>query len=251
MTHDQLPAETQNHLYAVSSYYHGDQGMLELSDLLPPGGDAKRMLAAWCSAVAASPNLMRCTRDSLASSLQDCARVGLWPGPAGHVYIIPRRRDGSWEAQAQVGWKGVVALLKRDAGVSHVDSRCVYSNERYRVRAGTEPGIDHTPLLADRGDPIAWYAVAHFADGSRAAFEIMLEAEMQAHKGKYRAAKNGGPWDVEYGEMARKTVVKRLAKHVGAGDVLAYALSLDTTTTLPDRRERALAGWDRPDGDTP
>jgi recombination protein RecT len=217
-----------------------DRGLKRLQMALPAGTDPQRFILAWVSGIKATPKAAECTRESLEQSFWDCARLGLWPGPAQHVDIIPYGQS----AQTQVGWKGVVALLKRDAGVAHVTSRPIYEHEEYTIRAGTSPGIDHLPKMVDRGDRIAWYAVAFFRDGSQPAFEVMTEQEVQQHKKQYRSSRSG-PWDDAYHEMARKTVIKRLAKHVGAGDVLAHALRLDTTTALDGPAQ--TDSWDRND----
>jgi hypothetical protein len=42
---------------------------------------------------------MECSEQSHAVAIDACIRLGLWPGPAGHIYIIPRKG----QAQAQVG----------------------------------------------------------------------------------------------------------------------------------------------------
>jgi recombination protein RecT len=233
----QQPAQSATTALAIANDWRTDQGLVTLEDMLPPGLDAKRMLAAWAGAFADNPQLEACTPESKLRTMMDCARIGLWPGPAGHVSIVSYRDNdrGTVEAQAQVGRQGVVALLKREAGVSHVDSNYIGANEEHVIIGGSAPKLEVQHRAFDRGQPVAWYAVAHFADGSPSMFELMDEETMRSFRDRYRSdkRKKSGPWTTEYGEMARKTVVKRVAKHVGTGDVLAYALRLDPTTELP------------------
>jgi recombination protein RecT len=56
------------------------------------------------------------------------------------------------------------------------------------------------------------YAVAHLKGGG-VQFEVMPKREVDAIRARSRSG-NEGPWKTDYAEMAKKTVVRRLAKYL-------------------------------------
>jgi len=216
-------------LAILASTYLTGAGLEELAGLVPPGIDQVRVVNAYLSAVKQNHDLQLCTYESHQRALVDCARLGLWPGPAGHMYLIARtkRTKGEpdrLEVNAQVGYQGLGALMRRQ-NVSHIDTAVVYANESFEVKKGSMPCLDHSPIVDDekRGEPVAFYAVAHFEDGSPPAFEVMTLAEVDEIR---RNHGNASVWDNHPREMARKTVLRRLAKWVGTDDAIGHAFEV-------------------------
>lgn len=80
-------------------------------------GDEKKTLkflssVAYCAS--ATPKLLECSPESIITSFMKCAEYNLFPSTvSGEVYILPYFNKGKMEAQFQLGYKGIVALLGR------------------------------------------------------------------------------------------------------------------------------------------
>jgi recombination protein RecT len=191
--------------------------------------------------------------DSLMKALHDAAALKLVPnGVLGSAYIVPRRNKntGRMEAHFQVGYRGLEELIMRSGFVSTIQSRIVYQNESFAISYGTNPGIDHTPILdgADRGPVRGVYAVARMRDGN-SVFEYMTVEQVNAIRD--RSPSKSGPWSTDYEEMTRKTAVRRLAKALPMSVDIQRAIAADdagetgevvATVSAPEPQAASLAG---------
>lgn len=174
-----------------------------------------------------TPELNACAPESVISSVMDCARLGMKPGPLGHVYFVPYGR----ECQLIIGYRGLIKLALRSGEISAVEAHPVFATERFGVELGSEPKITHTPDYTVPRAPanvVAVYAIAHRRDG-RSVFDVMTRGEIEAIRNRSKA--RGGPWATDWIEMARKTVVKRAAKYWDVSSELAEAIAIDNEAT--------------------
>lgn len=147
----------------------------------------------------------------IVSSLMDCARLGLMPGPLGHVYLVP---FGD-EVQIITGYKGLVALARRSGEVMRVDVGVIYHDDDFVFVRGDNPRFEHIPNLRSGrrtdNDIVAAYAFAYDRDGRNIGGDVMTRADVDAIR---RRSKTGssGPWKSDYAEMAKKTAVRRASK---------------------------------------
>jgi recombination protein RecT len=174
-----------------------------------------------------TPDLARCTRESLLGAIMQCAQVGLEPGPLGQVYFVPYRRQGVLEVVMIIGYRGLLDLVRRSGQVLQVASHIVYEHDDFEVVWGTDERIVHRPRFADRGRPVLAYAVARLRDGGTDA-EVMTVEEIEAIRRRSRAA-DTGPWVTDWGEMARKTVLRRLCKRLPMAIEAQWAVAADET----------------------
>src|SRR5690606_1820212 len=81
------------------------------------------------------------------------------------------------------------------------------------------------PFAKDRGDIIGVYVVAKTADGDYLT-ETMTRDEIDGIMNRSESVKAGKstPWKTDYGEMAKKTVVKRAQKYWPKTERLAAAV---------------------------
>ena len=177
-------------------------------------------------------------RQSLLGAAMTCAQLGLDPTPAiGHAYIIPFKDHGRPVATFTLGYKGAV-WLGADSGV-HFKSQSICENDTYDVQLGTDGHIHHRmPPFAegmDRGKALAYYCVASFSDGIRD-FEVMTAVEVERIR-QGSPGRNSPAWTQHYDEMAKKTVLKRLAKNVPLGVKAASAFAHDGAVRLDTEPE--------------
>lgn len=205
-----------------------------------------RFLAVTFSLLAKKSDLLRkASPASIVQSIRDAAAWGLEP-LTDECAII--EYDGI--AQAQPMWRGYLKRIRNSGKVSNVDAQLVYENDIFELSLGTEPSVRHVParvekrqvlvdpndeskgyreeIVRGRGGFYGAYAWALFPDGSRLV-EWMELAEIiavrdQFSKG-YKWKPENNPWTTSFGEMARKTVLRRLAKRLpgAAVDVLLAA----------------------------
>jgi len=177
--------------------------------------------------------LLECTQLSIVRALMDAAELGVdVSGQLGSAYLIPywNKDIGAKEATFMLGYRGMIELARRSGEISTIEARAVYANDDFTVEYGLNPTIRHTPppLGDPRGEVIGVYAVASLKDGTTQ-FEVMDRSEIDKIRQGSKAA-GSGPWRDFYGEMARKTVVRRLFKYL--------PISVDVRVQLAETLER-------------
>lgn len=201
---------------------------------LPKFMNTDRLVRTALTCFSTTPGLLDCTPRSLLGSVIQCAQLGLEPGIIGMAYLIPFRNNkaNTVEVQFIPGYRGLLALARRSGEISTIQAHCVYAEDAFTYRYGLEPKLDHVPAeKADRGAMTHVYAVARLKDGG-VQYEVMTKAEIDAHRDRYSRAAKSGPWQTEYPEMAKKTVLRRLCKLLPASVELQTAVALDERAEL-------------------
>lgn len=116
-----------------------------------------------------------------------------------------------------------------------IQAHTVYENDDFDYELGLEPKLHHVPAKSDRGNPVYFYAVFHTKDGGYG-FEVMSLEDVQAHAKKYSKSYSNGPWQTNFEEMAKKTVLKRVLKYAPLKSEFVRQVSADETikTTISD-----------------
>jgi recombinational DNA repair protein RecT len=141
--------------------------------------------------------------------------LGLEPdGVLGQAYLIPyeNKKKKIFEAQFQVGYKGLIALARRSGDITSLSAQAVYENDKFTYAYGLDETLVHVPADGDRGKLKYAYAVAKFKDGGHA-FEVMTKSDVMKIKQSSQGANSDySPWNKFPEEMWRKTAVKKLCK---------------------------------------
>lgn len=160
------------------------------------------------------PELHGCTKDSLVRAVMQSCEVGLPLLPALKLaYMIPfKNKNGELEAQFMPSYLGLLELVYRSGKIKVFQAQLVYENDEFKYQYGSDTKIFHNPATLDKepGKPIGAYAIA-VLDNDQERFEIMRLAEIETVR-KSSKAPNSPAWAKWWGEMARKTVAKRLCK---------------------------------------
>ena len=185
----------------------------EIKKALPSVITPERFTRIVLSALSANPQLAQTTPQSFLGAMMTAAQLGVEPNtPLGQAYLIPYRNKGVLECQFQLGYKGLIDLAYRSGEISIIQAQVVYSEDSFTYSFGLEPTLKHVPAASDRGDPVYVYAVFKTKDGGYG-FEVMSIDELRAFAQKYSKAYNNGPWQTNFEEMAKKTVLKRVLKY--------------------------------------
>lgn len=204
-------------------------------------------------ALSRSPMLLQCTPQSVLRSVMDAASLGLEPsGPLGHAYLVPyKNKNGTMEAQLIVGYRGFVALARRSGTVESVSAHVVYSRDIFEMNLA-EGTVMHRPFMAElppeekffamsveevdeltsRGRMLGVYCVAKFIGGGQHV-DFMTVGDVELIRRRSRA-RDSGPWQTDYTEMAKKTVVRRAAKYWPLSTEMAQALENEERAELGD-----------------
>lgn len=185
----------------------------EIKKALPSVMTPERFTRITLSALSTNPQLGSCTPKSFLGAMMTAAQLGLEPNtPLGQAYLIPYKNHGVLECQFQLGYKGLIDLAYRSGEVTIIQAHTVYSNDEFTYELGMEPKLNHIPAKSNRGDPIYFYAMFKTKSGGYG-FEVMSVEDVRAHAKRYSKAYSNGPWQTNFEEMAKKTVLKRVLKY--------------------------------------
>lgn len=207
---NQLPAQVQQFGKSLTA----ETTMKRLRNSIPPGVGvtAEQIASVIMSQVRQNPDLVtKCNHDSLMAACFDVAKSGLVPdGILGQAYIVPFKG----QAQFIPGYRGLITLAMNSGQVSEIWAKEVRMGDHFVVHEGTkheiEHHVDYKQGRKGRGEIIAVYAVAQMRHGGKA-FEIMSADEIEEIRQNTPGA-NSPAWKGHWPEMAKKTVLRRLAK---------------------------------------
>ena len=194
-----------------------------IASALPKHLSAERIARVALSELRTNPVLLGCEPASLVNAIVKASQLGLEVGGAlGHAYLVPYKT----EATLIVGYRGLIALARRSGEIQSLTARVVHERDTFELEYGLNEKLRHIPSTeADPGEMTHAYAVARLKDGG-VQYEVMTMAEIESIRKRSRAGQSG-PWVSDYEEMARKTVVRRLAKYLPISIEMADALTAD------------------------
>ena len=198
----------------------------ELGKALPSHMNPERIVRIALTTLRTNPKLMDCNPHSFLAALFQSAQLGLEPNVEGQAYIIPY----GTEANFQIGYKGYVELFYRHGMAVSLDAQEVCQNDEFDYQYGTESKLYHKPALKDRGEVIAYYAVAKLKDGAYL-FKVMSKEDCMDHGKKHSKAFNSSssPWQKEPDAMCKKTCVIQIMKLIPKSIEIQKAIAMDNT----------------------
>lgn len=157
-----------------------------------------------------NPAILDCEASSVIGAVLTCAQLDLDPGPAEHVWLIPRWNGKlrTNELTVLIGYKGFKALAERHPNIVLVQKGTVCRNDHF-VHTAQPPHLEHTPYWdGDRGEPYLWYAIAHTTEGPNI-IAVLDRKQVEARRAKSQTP-NKGPWVDHYDAMAEKSALRAL-----------------------------------------
>ena len=208
---NQTPVKKQpTALQKMSGFLSGDQVLSKIQSVMAGEMTAQRVTQVALLAANRTPKIADTTPGSILQCLMDCSSLGLEPD-SRNAYLIPYGKS----CTLIVGYKGLILLIRRSGEVSVIYSQIVYENDGFEVSFGSGGGLRHVPVFKDRGEIKLVYSFVQFKDGSED-WEIMTLDEVEAIRSRSKSA-NNGPWVTDFGEMAKKTVLRRHSKRMPFG----------------------------------
>lgn len=199
------------------------------------GMDAQKLAGAFTWAMANNPNLANTPPETVLNSLMVCSQVGLYPGPEGDAFLIPRfnGKTRRVETQFQAGYSGILKLCWRSGKISRTVGRVVRKGDLFEYEYGLEERIYHQPVNnGDNPDEIeAVYFISHLNTGAPPQFVVLTREQLVQHRDKY-APRNKkeeivGPWNSSFEAMCLKTAALKCCKFAPTCDELQMAIKMD------------------------
>lgn len=236
--HDRMPVKTPANLKLMLMHFRE-----QVEAMLPTHSQVnfRALVESGMQAAMENSRLLSCTQQSVLRAIKLAARFGLdCSGKLRSSHLVPYGKT----CKLIIGYGGLLDLARRAAATVNIDVQLVYNGDKFDITHGTQPHVDHEPEpTSDRlpKDIIGAYAVATFKEHGRQQIEYMTVQEIQRIRATSKAA-NDGPWVTHFGEMCRKTVIRRIVKYlpvsvVEAGRLLAEAVAHDVETSGFDRNQ--------------
>lgn len=213
----QLPARQNNGaLGTIKNLFETAKD--RLAEVAPKHVTPDRLMRVALLTISKTPDLARCTPMSLLNSFMTASQLGLEiGGTLGEAYLVPYKN----EATFIVGYRGLINLARRSGHVQSVEAQVVRAGDAFEYEYGINPIFRHKPGSTSGGRITHAWALARFKDGGFQ-IDVMTLDEVEAIRNRSRA--KSGPWQTDFAEMAKKTVVRRLCKYLPLSPEMADAI---------------------------
>lgn len=219
----------------------------KISNALPSGLVAEKMLSAVNTEIGKNQKLQECSPSSFIGTVLVCSQLGLVPGPLGHVYLIPYKNSskGVTECKLIIGYRGLLELARRSGQIKKMVVRDVFENDTFEYAYGLVEKCNHIPSESDRGEFRGAYAVVTYQDNTTQ-FEYMSRSQIDKIRDMSsdyswwcRNGKRGSTpiWESHYEEMAKKTVIRRMAKYLPLSTESQNIIAIDEAGDYGSQRE--------------
>lgn len=127
-------------------------------------------------------------------------------------YLIKRGNSLVFQTDYKGECKFVKAYSTRP--IKDIYAKVVREGDEFEERiVGGIPSVDYKPLPFNDGSIVGAFAICLFDDGGMI-YETMSIKDIQAVRNNYSACKNSKAWQNSLDEMCKKTVLRRLCKHI-------------------------------------
>ena len=127
-------------------------------------------------------------------------------------YLIPYGNT----VQFQTDYKGEVKFIKKYSvrKIKDIYAKVVREGDQFEEKiTDGQPSIDFKPLPFNDGEIIGAFAVVLYQDGGMS-YEAMSVKDINSVRNNYSKANQSKAWKNSFDEMCKKTVLRRLAKHI-------------------------------------
>lgn len=198
----------------------------EFQAALPSQIPVERFARTIITAVQMEPKLLAADRRSLVAACMKAAQDGLLlDGREAGLSLYNDRASGCQTVAYMPMVNGILKKVRQSGEISSIRTHVVYEGDEFDFELGDDERIFHKPNLSKQGDPVAAYAIAKFKDGDIQR-EVMSFSEIE----KIRAKATGigkACWASSWGEMAKKTLIRRLSKRLPTSNDLGADSDID------------------------
>jgi recombination protein RecT len=181
------------------------------AEALPKDFNKTRFLQNCMTVLQDTKGVEQCNPVSVARTMLKGAFLGL-DFFNKECYAIPYGNS----LQFQTDYKGEIKLIQKYSvnKVKDVYAKLVREGDLFEEKiVEGQQTINFTPAPFSDKEIIGAFAVCIFQDGSML-YETMSKKEIETIRDKFSKAKNSPAWTATTGEMYKKTVLRRLCKHI-------------------------------------
>lgn len=219
----------------------------DLKKMLPPSLPSDKFIRTVQTAIAINPDIAEADKTSVLSSCMKAAADGLvLDGREAALTIYnSKQKDGSFKKVAQYipMVAGIIKRVRNSGEVARLNAFVVHENDKFHVAYGLDMTLTHEPNFANPGKAIGAYAVCSFKDGEKD-FEFMSLQQIENIRSRSKSGEHG-PWKTDWSEMARKTVIRRLAKRLPVdSDIASVVQHVDEDYDFRPQGQSSTAAHD-------
>lgn len=201
---------TQNKDYLMAVHTELDANLDKQVAALPEKFNKQRFMQN-CMAVLqdGQADFSKCDAKTVVRTLLKGAFLGL-DFFNGECYAIPY----GTQCQFQTDYKGEIKLCKRYSSnpIQDIYAKVVREGDTFEevIESGKQY-VNFRPQVFNNGDIIGAFAVVLYKDGSMM-YDTMSKEDIEHTRQAFSKAKDSKAWKESYGEMCKKTVLRRLCK---------------------------------------
>lgn len=201
--------------------------MASIAESMPRHLKPERFVSVALAAVTRIPKLMEVSQESMFAVFRQLSSLGLEPdGRRAHLIPFYNSKDKRMEVQLIIDYKGLVELIYRSGEVTKLHADVVCENDIFDYNLGEiQRHVIDFKHKDGRGEVYAVYALAVMKSGVTKC-EVMSIREIEAIRSRSKSGLSG-PWVSDWGEMAKKTVFRRLSKWLPLSPDLRDAAETD------------------------
>lgn len=185
--------------------------LVSVESALPKDFNRERFVQNCLAVMNETPQLAKINPSQTIQGLLKGAYLGL-DFLNRECYLIPYGNS----VQFQTDYKGEVKFTKKYSirKIKDIYAKVVRQGDEFVEEiVDGKPSIDFKPLPFNDGDIIGAFAIVLYQDGGMA-YEVMSVKDINAVRNNYSKANQSKAWKNSFDEMCKKTVLRRLCKHI-------------------------------------
>ena len=185
--------------------------LISVETALPKDFNRERFVQNCLSVMNEKPELAKINKAELVQGLCKAAYLGL-DFMSKECYLIPYGNS----VQFQTDYKGEKKFVKNYSirPIQEIYAKVVREGDTFKEKiVDGRPSIDFEPLPFNGNDIVGAFAVVLYKDGGME-YEVMTTKDINSVRNNYSKVSNSKAWKNSWDEMAKKTVLRRLCKHI-------------------------------------
>lgn len=183
----------------------------EVAEALPKDFNKTRFVQNCVALMNEKPELAKMNKAQVIAGMLKGAYLGL-DYMQGEAYLIPYGNT----LQFQTSYKGEVKYVKRYSirPILDIYAKVIRNGDKFTESiVNGQQGFTFEPVPFSNEPIIGVFAVVLYKDGG-VEYETMTTEEINKTRNTYSKASNSKAWKESWSEMARKTALRRLCKHI-------------------------------------
>lgn len=217
----------------------------QIANSLPNSISPDYLIQVIMNTALANPQILECSQASILGAILKTAQYGLIPdGQLGQAYLIPYLVKGVLTCNFQIGYKGLLQLVRRSGNVKSVIANTVYEGDifEYDLSGGVKKHERTKDTKFEDAAITHFYAIIKYVNGGED-FYVGTKDQIDAHKIKFSKSwkDSKSPWQTSYPAMGEKTALIQVTKYASVSTEAQTAASISETSEIINQKNPAIA----------